>query len=290
MPHPELPRDRLQGIVLVILANLVFSFSNTLAKYLTRDYPIGEALTVRAGFALLLLLPFVSPYAVVAAVRANPRLHLLRMLVSSLEIASFYLAVSVLPLADVSTFYLASPILLTALSAVLLGERVGAARWAATLVGFAGVLVALRPGADTLSWPSLIALCGATLYALFLTISRRLRATNGRAMVALQLAALFMTGTVTLPFAWTAPSPGGLALMAGVGAIGLAGYFCINRSLQLAPASVIAPFQYLSIVWAVVLGYLVFGDVPDAATVTGAALIAAAGGFMLVRERAERAA
>ncbi len=283
-------RARLAGILLVSLSTLVFGFGNALAKYLTRDYPIGEALAVRAGFALLLLLPFVSPAGVVAALRANPRLHLLRMLISSIEIAAFYLAVAVLPLANVSTFYLSSPILLTALSAITLGERVDAARWIALLAGFAGVLVALRPGADTLSWASLIALTGAVLYAVFLTITRRLRATNGRVMVALQIAALFVAGAVTLPFAWTTPNPAALALMAGVGLLGMAGYFCINTALQRAPASVIAPFQYLSIVWAIVLGYLTFGDVPDAPTLIGAALIVAAGGFILYRERMERSA
>ena len=160
-------RSRLLGILLVSLSTLVFGFGNALAKYLTRDYPIGEALAVRAGFALLLLLQFVSPAGVVAALRANPGLHALRMLISSIEIAAFYLAVAVLPLANVSTFYLSSPILLTALSAATLGERVDAARWAALLAGFAGVLVALRPGADTLSWASLIALTGAVLYAVY---------------------------------------------------------------------------------------------------------------------------
>ncbi len=282
-------RSRLIGILLVTLSTLVFGFSNTLAKYLTRDYPIGEALAVRAGFALLLLLPFVRLESVVLALRAHPKLHLARMAISAVEICAFYLAVAVLPLADVSTFYLSSPILLTALGAITLGERVEPARWGATLVGFAGVLVALRPGSGTLSWASLIALSGAMLYAVFLTITRNLRSTPGKVMVALQLVALLLAGAVTLPFAFTMPSLAGLALMAGVGLIGVAGYFCINRGLQLAPASVIAPFQYLSIVWAMLLGYLAFGDVPDAPTLIGAALIVAAGAFILYRERAARA-
>ena len=283
-------RSRLTGILLVSLSTLVFGFANTLAKHLTRDYPIGEALAVRAGCALLVLLPFVRLRGVVAALRFNPGLHALRMAISAVEIAAFYLAVSALPLADVSTFYLSSPILLTALSALVLRERVEPARWAATLLGFAGVLIALRPGTGTLSWASLIALGGAMLYAVFLTITRSLRATNGRVMVALQLAALLLAGTATLPFAWITPSLAGAAMMGGVGLIGMAGYFCINGALQRAPASVIAPFQYLSIIWAVLLGYLAFGDLPDAATLTGAALIVAAGGFILYRERMARPA
>lgn len=281
-------RTRLNGILLVCASTLVFGFSNTLAKQLTQSYPIGEAVLVRSGVALLLVLPFLRPSVVAAAARANMKLHLARMLLAALELACFYLAVSVLPLANVSTFYLASPILLTAISAATLGERVDPVRWGAAFVGFAGVLIALRPGASALSLPALIAVAGATLYAVFLAITRHLRAGSGKVLVAFQLVALFASGLVTLPFAWTTPDLPGLGLMAAVGLIGMTGYFCINVGLQLAPASVVAPFQYLSIIWAIVLGYIVFGDVPDAATLTGAALIIAAGGFLLYRERAAR--
>ena len=131
-------RTRLNGILLVTASTLVFGFSNTLAKQLTQSYPIGEAVLVRSGVALLLVLPFLRPSSVIAAARADLRLHVLRMLLAALELACFYLAVSVLPLANVSTFYLSSPILLTAISAVALGERVEPVRWAAAFVGFAG--------------------------------------------------------------------------------------------------------------------------------------------------------
>jgi drug/metabolite transporter (DMT)-like permease len=278
-------RSRLIGILLVSFSTLVFGLNNAIAKYLTHAYPNGEALAVRASFALLLLLPFVRLRDLKAAATTNPWLHLTRMLFSAVEIACFYWAVSLLQLAEVSTFYLATPILLTAISALALGERVGPWRWGATLIGFVGVLIALRPSGSALSWPALVALSGSLIYAIFLAITRRVREASSTVLVASQLVALSVAGTVTLPFAWTTPSLTGFALMAAVGAIGIIGYFCVNRGLQLAPASTVAPFHYLSIIWAVLLGYLAFGDIPETPTLIGAALIVAAGAFILYRER-----
>ena len=278
-------RARLLGILLTGLSTFVFGFSNVLAKWLTTEYPIGEALLVRSSFALILLLPFIRIGDIIALARGNPWLHLLRMTLGSIEIACFYIAVSHLQLADVSAFYLAAPILLTAISALALGERVGLARWMATLCGFAGVLIALRPSTAALSAPALVGLLGSTLYAIFLAVTRRLRGAPNTMLVLLQLVALMICGLVTIPFAWTTPSWGGLGLMMVVGAIGVVGYFCVNRALQLAPASVVAPFQYLSIVWSITLGYLAFGDVPVWPTLIGSAIIIAAGGFILLLER-----
>ena len=274
-------RSRLIGIGLMTLSTFIFGFSNVLAKHLTTQYPIGEALVIRSGFALLLLLPFVRARDLRALKNDNAGIHLVRMVLAGIEIACFYWAVARLQLADVSTFYLSAPVMLTAISALVLRETVGPARWAATLLGFAGVLV---------SAPAMIGLLGSLLYAIFLAVTRRLRGTPGVTMVLLQLIALTTAGAVTVPFAWETPDVPGFALMAGVGVIGICGYFCVNRALQLAPASVIAPFQYLSIIWSVVLGYLAFRDIPGVETLAGAALIIAAGAFILTLERREQAA
>ena len=285
---PADQRARLVGIALLAFSTFVFGFSNVLAKFLTHDYPIGEALLIRSGAGLLLILPFVRVKDLAAEARTSLWLHLLRMALSSVEIACFYWAVTRLQLADVTVFYLSTPILLTAIAALVLREQVGRARWLATLVGFAGVLIALRPSGDALSWPALVALSGSTIYAVFLTVTRSLRRAPNTVLVMLQLLALAVCGAVTVPFAWTPPSLGGFALMAIVGVIGIIGYVCVNRALQLAPASVVAPFQYLSIIWSVALGYIAFGDVPEPATIAGAVLIIAAGGFILFQERSGR--
>ena len=133
----------------------------------------------------------------------------------------------------------------------------------------------------------MIGLLGSLLYAIFLAVTRRLRGAPNLILVALQLAGLMICGLVSLPFAWTPPSMSGLGLMMVVGAIGVIGYFCVNRALQLAPASVVAPFQYLSIIWSIALGYIAFDDVPGLATLIGAGLIIVAGGFILLLEQRE---
>ena len=289
-PSPAERRNRLIGIALLTFSTFVFGFSNVLAKWLTTEYPIGEALLVRSGIALVILLPFIKVRDLATEARANPWMHLLRMALSSIEIACFYWAVRELQLADVTTFYLSTPILLTAISAIVLRERVGPARWIATLIGFAGVVIALRPSSEALSWPALIGLSGSLLYAIFLAVTRRLRGTPNTVLVLLQLLSLAICGAVTVPFAWTTPSLYGLSLMSVVGVIGIVGYFCVNRALHLAPASVVAPFQYLSIIWSIALGYLAFHDIPEPATLLGAALIIVAGGIILLLERRSLAA
>lgn len=278
-------RSRFLGIGLMAFSTFVFGFSNVMAKHLTTQFPIGEALVIRSGFALLLLLPFVRGADVRAILHGQPGLHVARMVLAGIEIGCFYWSVSRLQLADVSTFYLSAPVMLTAISAIALGERVGAARWMATLLGFAGVLVALRPTSGALSAPAMVGLLGSMLYATFLAVTRRLRGTPGVALVLAQLIGLTIAGAVTVPFAWVWPNLAGFAQMASVGVIGITGYFCVNRALQLAPASVIAPFQYLSIIWSVLLGYLAFGDIPGLATLAGAGLIVMAGAIILTLER-----
>ena len=195
-----------------------------------------------------------------------PSLQLLRVVLSTLEVAFFYWAVAYLPLADVMTYYLAAPIYVTALSPVLLDEAVGWRRWTAVLVGFAGVLVALRPSASTLTLPALVAVLGSLIFALMMITTRKLRGTSGTALVTGQTLGALLLGGALAPFDWVTPSPRDFLLLSLLGVVAMVAHVCVNRSLQLAPASVVAPFQYTLIVWAVVLGYLVFGDVPQLGT------------------------
>jgi drug/metabolite transporter (DMT)-like permease len=198
--------------------------------------------------------------------------------------SGYYLAVSVLPLADVSAIYLAAPIYVTGMSALFLGEQVGWRRWSAVLVGFAGVLIALRPGGATLSPYALAALAGSLAYAVMIVSTRRLRGVPNTVLVFTQVSALFVATMVTAP-GWVLPTPMQAVKLALVAVISMGGFLCMNRGVQLAMASVIAPFQYSSIIWAVLLGWVVFGDIPGAAVVTGSAVIIAAGLFIALRER-----
>jgi drug/metabolite transporter (DMT)-like permease len=184
-----------------------------------------------------------------------------------LKSRGFFLATVYLPLADVITYYLACPIFVTALSPLVLREHVGWRRWSAVVIGFCGVLIALRPSSQTVSWPALIALGGSLSFALLMLITRSLRRTPDIVLASSQFAGTFTLGALMSPFGWVTPSVSSLGLFAAAGCISVAALLCVNRSLKLAPASVVVPYQYSMIVWAVMFGYLVFGDVPQAATI-----------------------
>ena len=279
-------RAALAGIGLMVLGIFLFSVNDAMGKWLVATYTVGQVLLIRSLAALVMLAPFVWREGVAPLLRAPwPSLQLLRVVLSTLEVAFFYWAVAYLPLADVMTYYLAAPIYVTALSPVLLGETVGWRRWTAVLVGFAGVLVALRPSASTLTLPALVAVLGSLIFALMMITTRKLRGTSGTALVTGQTLGALLLGGALAPFDWMTPSPRDFLLLSLLGVAAMVAHVCVNRSLQLASASVVAPFQYTLIVWAVVLGYLVFGDVPQLGTWIGAGIIVGAGLFIFWREQ-----
>jgi drug/metabolite transporter (DMT)-like permease len=274
------------GVGLMLASIAVFSINDALGKWLLATYSVGELLLVRSAAALLLLAPFIRQAGMAAFTRAPRRgLQIVRVLLSTLEVAMFFWAVSYLPLADTVTFYLAGPIYVTALSVILLGEKVGWRRWTAVIVGFAGVLLALRPSVASFTLPALIALIGSIFFACLMIATRLLRETSNTVLVAGQIGGTLLFGAVIAPFAWITPSPLDLALLALFGVLSIMALACVNLSLKLAAASVVVPYQYTIIVWAIVLGYVVFGDVPDAFTLTGAAIIIMAGLYIFWREQ-----
>src|SRR6266404_2353580 len=262
---------RLAGIGLMLLSIFMFSFGDALGKFMVTTYSVGQLLWLRACAALIVLLPMIWRHRAAFTQLERPWLQLLRVALSTLEVAAFFLATVYLPLADVITYYLACPIFVTALSPLVLREHVGWRRWSAVLIGFCGVLIALRPSSQTVSWPALIALGGSLSFALLMLITRSLRRTSDIVLVS--------------PFGWVTPSVGSLGLFAAAGCISVAALLCVNRSLKLAPASVVVPYQYSMIIWAVMFGYVVFGDVPSIATIVGAAIIIGAGFYIFLRER-----
>jgi drug/metabolite transporter (DMT)-like permease len=284
------PARTLAGIGLALLSVALFGTNNAAMKVLILKYPVTEVLALRSTLSLLLLVPMLRVADFRAAWRASPpALHLLRMTMSGLEMFCFFAAVSVLPLADASTLYLATPIYVTAMAPLLLGERVGWRRWVAVVVGFCGVVVALRPSSQAISAPAMIATTGALMYAVVVITTRKLRGAATTVLIATQvLAALIVSLIVAVAVpggAWTLLSWRDAGLMLCIALMSVSGYAALNRSLRIAPVSVLAPFQYTSLVWAAVLGFLVFAEVPADATLLGGAMIIGAGLFILFRER-----
>jgi drug/metabolite transporter (DMT)-like permease len=284
-PDADARSARLAGIALMLLGVFMFSFGDALGKYLVATYSVGQLLSLRACAALLVLSPLIWRNRAQFLALERPRLQLVRVVLSTLEVAAFFLATVYLPLADVTTYYLACPIFVTALSAIVLREHVGWRRWSAILIGFAGVVIALKPSAQSFSGPAMIALAGSLCFSVLLLITRMLRATSDIVMATSQFVGTLLLGAVMAPFGWVTPGMGSLAMFAAAGCISVTALICVNRSLKLAPASVVVPYQYSMIVWAIAFGIIVFGDVPAPATILGAAIIVAAGLYIFLREK-----
>jgi len=284
-PHNDERSARLAGIGLMLLSVFMFSFGDALGKFIVATYAVGQLLWLRACAALIVLAPAIWRHRADFVRVERPWLQLVRVVLSTLEVAAFFLATVYLPLADVVTYYLACPIFVTALSAIVLREQVGWRRWSAILIGFAGVVIALRPSTQTASWPAMIALGGSLSFSLLMLITRSLRATPDIVMASSQFVGTFLLGALMSPFGWVTPSPASFGLFAAAGVISVSALLCVNRSLKLAPASVVVPYQYSMIVWAVMFGVIVFGDVPSPATIAGAAIIIGAGLYIYLRER-----
>lgn len=282
-------RSSLAGIGFMCLGMAMFSFNDAMGKWLLGAYGVGQLLLIRSLAAMAVLVPAIHATGL-AVVMAPPRpgLQVVRVALSTIEVASFYLAVSVMPLAETVTFWLATPIYVAVLSGPLLGEVTPLRRWFAIAVGFCGVLIAMNPGGAALGWPALVALAGSFCFGLMMIVTRQLRGTPDTTLVVWQTVAALALGLVIAPFDWVKPSLFDTALLALLGIIAMIAHVATNRALKLAPASTVVPYQYTLIVWAVALGWLAFGDIPARTTVIGALIIVAAGIWIFLDEKRER--
>jgi drug/metabolite transporter (DMT)-like permease len=280
-------RAALAGIGLMLTGVFLFSINDAVGKWLVSTYSVGQLLLIRSATTLLLLGPFIWRAGRAAFTGApRPALQILRIVFSTLDVAMFFWAVSYMPLADTITFYLAGPIYVTALSVLLLGERVGWRRWTAVLIGFAGVIIALRPSTASFTLPALIALGGSVSHAMLLIITRMVKDTDDTVLMTAQYFGSLSFGLAVGPLTWVAPKAFDLMFMSGFAVVSIVAMFCVNRSLKLSAASVVVPYQYSMIVWSVLLGYWVFGDAPDATTIAGAGIIVGSGLYIFWREQA----
>lgn len=269
------------GILLYSGGVFLFAVNDALGKWLITDYSASQLMFLRAVGAGFILTPLLWRTRTSLRVQGQFGLHALRILCSAGDTFAFYSSTRALPLADIMTLYMAAPLIIVALSALLLGERVGRARWLAVACGFVGVVIALRPGAAAFSPSSVLALGGTILFAMTLIITRKLRDTNWLTLTAYQVLGTGLVGAATAIVGWTTPSAVDLGLMFIVGIVSMLCFMGLTKALALAPASLLAPFQYASIVWAALMGWAVWGDIPQTATVVGVAVIIASGLFAL---------
>jgi drug/metabolite transporter (DMT)-like permease len=278
----------LRGILMMVLAVFLFTCMDAVVKWVGQTYPTGQIVFFRNLLAFLPVLLFVGRTGGVAVLRTT-RLggHFLRGIAGLAAMASFFAAYALLPLGEAVAIGMSGPIFMTALSMPLLGEQVGVRRWSAVVVGFMGVLLMTRPGAEALAPGALLALSGAVFYALAMISIRKLSRTEHPTAIVFYFT-LFATlaAAASLPFGqWVTPkSLTDLGLLITIGLIGGFAQFAMTHAFRLAPIAIVAPFDYLAVVFAMVLGYAVWGDLPDAWILGGAAVVILSGLYILHRE------
>lgn len=286
MPPASRPDNKALGILMAVLAFALYSVTDATVKQLSARMSVPQIIV---GNGLFSLVPIVG-YAVwsggLRLLRPHrPLLHLARASCGLVSGFLAYFAYSRMPIADAYALSFTAPLFITALSVPLLGEKVGWRRWTAVGVGFMGVMVMLRPGSGTLDLAALGVLAGAFLYSLGMMITRLARATDSAVSFAFSTTTFgLLTWGATLPWWGVPPTAGDLVLHAlGGTCVGIAIVLLLS-GFRLAPAAVVAPFQYTQIIWGVAIGWLLFGDRPTAPMLLGAGIVIGSGLFILYRE------
>jgi drug/metabolite transporter (DMT)-like permease len=287
-----------KAVLLKLASAMFFAVMSALIRYVGDVVPLGQIIFFRSAFAIL---PVVLIYAwrreLKAAVRTNrPLGHLTRGFISIVGMSLNFAGLARLPLVDAIAIGFATPLVTVGMAAVILKERVRVYRWSAVIVGFGGVLVMLTPHLDLArSWgaaPSvatvgaICALCAVFANAGSVIQTRRLTDTETTPAIVFYFSLICaLGGLLTLPFGWHAPNATQMAALATIGICGGLAHLLLTESFRFAPASLLAPFDYTAMLWAFVLGYVMFGEVPTIEVFIGAAIVTAAGLFVVWRER-----
>ncbi|MGH6954490.1 MAG: DMT family transporter [Alphaproteobacteria bacterium] len=276
-----------RGIAFSVTGVTILAVSDILVKFLGGRYPVLQFVFVRSLVAVPVITLLALQAGGVAMLKTRrPLGNLVRggLMVTSYSL--FCLAVVRMPLAETIAFTFTSPLLITALAVPMLREHVGIHRSSAVLVGFVGVVVMLQPGEKAIQPAALIAIASAFAYALSTMITRRLGPTEPAYRIAFYTMLMFLlAGAPLMPWLWAPVSLIDFAMMGGSGLCAAFGHFCIVQSYRLAPASTIAPFEYVGIVWAVVFGWLIWSEFPGPHILVGILLVVASGLYVLYRER-----
>ena len=281
-------RSAMTGIALMLVATLLFTAMDSIAKSLTASYPVQQVIWARYFFQFALMLLLIPRLGIAGLLwTRRPFVHIGRGLLLTISTGCMIVAISIVPLADAYAITFTAPFLVTILSIPLLKESVGWRRWTAVTVGFVGVLIVFRPFAAPVHWAMLLPLITAFCFALYQIITRKV-SYDSRETAFMMLFYLAWVGTAVMtaivPAYWQAVAPGDWPWMVGMGALGAAGHLLLIRALTITPASLLSPFIYSQIVWALGIGYLWFGDVPNAWMLLGCTVIVASGLYIFYRE------
>jgi drug/metabolite transporter (DMT)-like permease len=278
-----------KGITLMLTAMAVLACMDAISKYLAVRYAVPQILLVRFAIFMAFALILARPKSLRSAYASkHPMLQLLRSLVITIEVGVFILAFRYLPLADTHAIAGIAPLLVTALAVPLLGETVGIRRWSAVGAGFIGLLIIIRPGFETMEPAYLIPVVGALLWSLYQILMRMVSDDEASTSLLYMASVGFVIMAAIAPFYWIWPSGTDWFWMTALGIIGAAGHYILIQAFRLAPANLLQPFHYSVLIWATLIGFIVFGDFPDTWTIFGAAVIVISGIYAIYRERLKR--
>ncbi len=276
----------LRGLLYMIAGVFCMSLMDAAAKWLTAGYPLSEIIFLGRLPMPLFAIGLALMNGGLSTLRTSRfGLHLLRSLASAATMITFFMSLRLLPLADTVAITFISPLLMSALSVPLLGERVGPRRWTAIAVGFVGVLVILQPSGTGFGLGSALALVSALTYAFFNTLSRRMSDTEpSHTQLFWVSAALLLGSGAVVPFQWVPPQGRDVLAFAVFAFIGTLGQFLLIQALRYGEVSLIASMEYSALIWATLFGFMFWHQLPTPTVVAGAAIIAASSFYIVQRE------
>jgi drug/metabolite transporter (DMT)-like permease len=270
----------------MVIATILFSGASAASKWLVGVYPVGEVLSLRSFASLIAGAAMILPVSGISAfVTHRPRDHLARGLSQSISQLCLLLAFSLMPLAGAVAINFSAPLFAALVSIIWLKEPAGFVRGAALVIGFVGVLIVTNPGTNSLSLGALFALTNAVMYGTVTVAVRGMtRTESANTLVIWQLAVLAFFHSFLLLFGWRSPSAIDLAMLFGTGFTNAIGQWFWTKALHLAPAPAVTPFYYLMLVWALLFGFFIWGDVPSVSLLVGSAIVVMTGLFLFLRE------
>ena len=287
---PDSSENRTAGILWMLATMFCFIALDSIMKHLLETYSLVQVTWGRFFFASLVAAMACGPRIGSLMISRSPKLQLSRSVILMATTGLFNAGIRTTPLATATTIMFLSPILITLLSAPMLGEKVDLKRWTGVIIGFLGALVVVRPwdaGLGGIGIGVVFLLLAALCNASYQMITRQVRADDPMTSLLYTATAGAVVTSFIVPWFWTWPSAFDWLLFIGSGAMGGLGHLCLIRSFQRAPASVVAPFSYSSLIWATLFGFTIWGDWPDLWTWAGALLIIGSGLFIFHSERVQ---
>lgn len=278
--------SNLAGVAYMLVATVIFVIMDAIVKKMGESYPTTQLIFFRSFFAFIPLALISFRGGIGPAILARDKLgHAKRCIVGVISMGAMFYAYTHMPLADAIAIGFAAPLMITALSVPMLGEKVGPRRWTAVIFGFAGVIIIVKPGEGLIAPAALVAIAGAFFYALAAIYVRKLSRTetNSAIIFYFTLTATLLSA-ITLPFVWVTPTWEDLFWLISIGLIGGVAQNFMTQAFRKAEVSAIMPFEYTALLWGAALGYIIWGHIPGVNMAIGAVIVVASGLYIIFRE------